>query len=133
MSRNAGTLAFLEQLKADLAATIAARQPVARVAGVAGVAGVAVQHINKSPCRVLFRPKGGRVDETLRDAVWKQSIVRTQSISSAMQLAGRCKSTDFSLPRRIAGESKAIKAEGYYATRLVTDRMATKELSWRSR
>lgn len=131
MSRNAGTIAFLEQLKADLAAKIAARQPVR----VVGAGSVALQHINKSrtTTRILFRPKGGRVDATLLDAVWKQSISSSQSISEAMQLAGRCKSTDFSLPRRIAGESKAIKAEGYYATRLVTDRMAAKELSWRSR
>lgn len=81
-----------------------------------------------NPPRVLFRPKGPVAK--LTDAQWTalNSAYKDVAISTAYAAQARMKCTDYTMPRRVAGEHKAIKAEGYWATALHTPKMREREL-----
>ena len=84
-----------------------------------------------TPPRVLFRPKGEVA--VLTDAQWVQVNAYTprrdlRSVSEVYTATARMKSTDYSVPRRVCGEHKGIKAEGWHATALYTDKYKEKEL-----
>lgn len=82
-----------------------------------------------NPPRVLFRPKG-RV-AVLTDAQWTalNPAARPDTpIGDAYKVQAQMKGTDYSMPRYVAGEHKAIKAEGFWATALHTAKMVKAEL-----
>ena len=84
-----------------------------------------------TPPRVLFRPKGEVA--VLTDAQWIQANSYTpkhelMSVRAAYKAGVRMKSTDYTVPRRVCGEHKGIKAEGWHSTALYTDKYLKSEL-----
>ena len=78
--------------------------------------------------KVLFKPKGGA---GLTEAQWISKFHGSAGFDNKKAVADsshlRCRSADLITPRRVAGEHKGTKAEGYYATCLWTEAMLKRE------
>ena len=106
----------LRQLAADLQTRIAIDAAAPRPPR-------AVLVPKKQNARILFHAKAAWVDERLTDYEVLVRIARGElpaskkdlPIGQAMAKAASLKSNDWDVPRRVCGESKAIKAEQYYA------------------
>lgn len=86
---------------------------------------------SNAPPRVLFRPKGEVA--VLTDAQWIQANAYTprrdlRSVSEVYTNNARMKATDYSVPRRVCGEHKGIKAEGWHSTAFYTEKYLKSEL-----
>lgn len=121
---------FLAKLAADLAERMkldAEMKAIAAARPSSSHADSSHRRSTRAKPRILFRPVGA-VAHGLTDAQYHAKNDTSPSIGVHYAKAVRVRSTDLVTPRYVAGEHKGIKAEGYYATKLWTEKALEKEL-----